>query len=95
MRVMRKPRDGRVEEPLSDSDDDDDDNYVGYVSTQAENAAKEGRKMSSSMGAGGMVGGATNRARPLGLLGVRKPLVINSPTVEGTYLFAVAYVTST
>ena len=85
MRLERKNY-TRVEEPLSDSDDDDEDNYVGYVSVEKQETIKDGRRMSSSMGAGGMVGGTTNRARPLGLLGVRRPLG-NSPTVEnGSYV---------
>lgn len=80
--MERRARIARPEEPLSDSDDEDDDNYVGYVNTHAEITAKEGRRMSSST-SGGIAGGTSNRARPLGLLGVRKPLVVNSPTVDG------------
>mmetsp|Transcript_3342 Transcript_3342/g.5229 ORF Transcript_3342/g.5229 Transcript_3342/m.5229 type:complete len:1450 (-) Transcript_3342:361-4710(-) len=64
--------------PLSDSDDDDD-TYVGYVATTHNTReGSEGRRMSSQIG-GGMVGGTTNRVRPLGLLGVRKPI---SPIIE-------------
>ena len=78
---LERKTDVRADQPLSDSDDDDDDNYVGYVSAEKQETFKNGRRMSSGMGAGGMVGGTTNRARPLGLLGARRPLG-NSPTVE-------------
>jgi len=63
---------------MSDSDDDDDE-YVGYVArTHNTHEGLEGRKMSAQIG-GGMVGGTTNRIRPMGLLGMRKPI---SPIIE-------------